>query len=165
MLKRTDSSLQGVFVATRKEVAFVEDACEASPMNTVLIMTLSPTTRATLPHRPPRALLTFAWPLRRESRSRLLQTPDFIADSSRPGATSCRISSSASAVGVDAWAVAARVTRVAGPHADLLALLPSQGSGVVVQGLVFVALVPVMPVRTTAGECGCSAADTPCRCK
>ena len=25
-LKRTDSSLQGVFVATRKEVAFVEDA-------------------------------------------------------------------------------------------------------------------------------------------
>ena len=65
MLKRTDSSLQGVFVATRKEVAFVEDAYdyEASPMNTVLIMTLSPTTRATLPHLPPRALLTFAWPL------------------------------------------------------------------------------------------------------
>ena len=152
---------------TRKEVAFVEDAYEASPMNTVLIMTFSPTARATLPHLPPRALLTFAWPLRHESRSRLLQTPDFIADSSRPPATSCKISSSASAVGVDAWAVAARVTRVAGPgpHADLLALLPCQGSRVVAQALVFVALAPVMPVRTTAGECGCSTADTPCRCR
>ena len=73
---------------TRKEVAFVEDAYdyEASPMNTVLIMTLSPTARATLPHPPPRALLTFAWPLRRESRSRLsrLLHTHFIADSSRP---------------------------------------------------------------------------------